>query len=274
VSSIESATRELCKYITKSDSWSAVPKEHLLEMALVARWPKMFSLGGTFAVAAARLERQRAAARPAARSTTTASSAETGYLDTKSLSGISLDELSEETKAAAKELTKKKKKANWRKLVRENGYGQYKMVLAAQVSKHQSYRKRQLGEKYSLSTFRNLNGKVWYSPRLEFVEEYNETTGETLIWNAPKPVVVEMDFDEARARAEYPAEFEEFEYIPEEPEYFADYIPEHFEEPDYFEFKTVREMEHAAVVLAAKPIPKPVAVAAVQEYSEFDEFGW
>ncbi len=211
VLSVESGTRELCKYITKSDSWSEVPKEHLLEMALVARWPKMFALGGTFALAAARLERQRTEARAAAISTTTAGSAATGYLDTKSLSGsFALDELSGEAKEIPKAaLLKRKKKPNWRTLVREIGLERYKIVHAAQVAKQRSYRKRQLIEKYPLATFKSLNGRVWYSPQLEFVEEYSETTGETFVWNTPpKPQPVEiLDFDEERARAEYPAEF-------------------------------------------------------------------
>jgi hypothetical protein len=262
VSSVDAALKELCKYVTKSDSWSEVPREHLLEMAAVARWPKMFSLGGKFGATSERLKQEQAAA-----NTTTAASAEReSYLDTTSVSdGFTKDLLLEVGEREAKaDLLKRKKKPNWRTLVREIGKERYLIVHAAQVDKQRQYRKRQLVEKYPNATFKDLTGKVWYSPELDFVEEYSPTTGATLVWNAPKPQPVEIDFDEARAQAEYPEEFED--YIPD---YFA---PEEFEYiPDYFEleFKTVPEIEHAAEA-AAKPIMK---VAAVQ-YNEFEEFGW
>src|SRR5262249_51997846 len=40
------AIREVCKYITKSGSWSGVPGRELLEMAEVRRWPRMVELLG------------------------------------------------------------------------------------------------------------------------------------------------------------------------------------------------------------------------------------
>jgi hypothetical protein len=183
VSSVEAATKELCKYITKSDSWSEVPKNHLLEMASVARWPKMFSLGGTFAAAALRIERQRTEARAALVAATSddarfgsahaAGSAERSesYLDTKSLTdGFTSEETlecSEETKAPPKRF----KKSNWRKLVRRIGLEKYGKILEAQVEAQQFYRKIQLRQKYPLATFTDLCGKVWAKPCFEFVEE-------------------------------------------------------------------------------------------------------
>jgi plasmid rolling circle replication initiator protein Rep len=263
VSSVDAALKEICKYITKAESWSEVPPEHLLEIAAVKRWPKMFSLGGKFGATSERLKQEAAAI-----TTATAAGVEReSYLDTTSVSdGFTKEELLEIAEAEAA-LLKRKKKPNWRTLVRELGRERYLIVHAAQVSKQRQYRKRQLIEKYPLATFTDLNGVCWYSPELGFVEEFSVVTCETLVWNAPKPPQLEeMGFDEERARAEYP---EEFEYILEEPEYFADYMPEHFEEPEYFEFKIVPEMEHAVTV--AKPIIKPVVAV---EYSEFDEFGW
>jgi hypothetical protein len=258
VSSVDAALKEICKYITKAESWSEVPPEHLLEIAAVKRWPKMFSLGGKFGATSERLKQEAAAI------ITTAASAERSesYLDTTSVSdGFTKEELSEIAEAEAKAaLLKRAKKPNWRTLVREIGRERYLIVLAAQVSKQRAYRKRQLIEKYPLATFTDLNGVCWYSPEIGFVEEFSVVTCETLVWNAPKPPQpVEVDFDEQRARAEYPAEFEEFEYIPEcfeEPEHIADYFD--------LEFKTVPEIEHA----------REHVVEAVQEHTEFDEFGW
>lgn len=48
---LKSMTFELTKYITKSDSWNKVPPEDLLEIALTARFPRMFELFGSFRVA-------------------------------------------------------------------------------------------------------------------------------------------------------------------------------------------------------------------------------
>jgi hypothetical protein len=158
-------------------------------MAAVARWPKMFSLGGTFAAAALRLERQKVEARAAEismrgedsrfGSTSTASSAEReSYLDTKSLSdgfdkfdGITSVEFSECSEETTEELPKKFKKPNWRTLVRRIGLAKYEKVLEAQVEAQQFYRKTQLRQKYPLATFTDLNGVTWGKPYYDSIEE-------------------------------------------------------------------------------------------------------
>lgn len=48
VSSKERSIQEVCKYITKSDSWQKMSKKTLLEVASIERWHRMFELGGTF----------------------------------------------------------------------------------------------------------------------------------------------------------------------------------------------------------------------------------
>ncbi len=44
--STEGALLEVCKYVTKSESWDAVPDAHLVEIAEVARWPRLFEVFG------------------------------------------------------------------------------------------------------------------------------------------------------------------------------------------------------------------------------------
>lgn len=44
--SLEFAVREVAKYITKCDSWSRLPSAQLLDVAAIARWPRMFELLG------------------------------------------------------------------------------------------------------------------------------------------------------------------------------------------------------------------------------------
>jgi hypothetical protein len=175
VNNLEKATKELCKYITKSDSWSEVPKSHLLEIASVARWPKMFALGGTFAVAAARLKRQQREARAAELARHADNAERKGYVHTKSVSGRSSEDGTSvetlESMEATKVQPKRFKKPNWRTLVREVGLAKYEIILEEQVKRQREYRKQQLKQKYPLATFTDLTGKVWARPYTEFVEE-------------------------------------------------------------------------------------------------------
>lgn len=49
VTSRERSIQEVCKYVTKSDSWRKMPVTDLAEIALVRRWHRMFELFGSFA---------------------------------------------------------------------------------------------------------------------------------------------------------------------------------------------------------------------------------
>jgi uncharacterized protein YbjQ (UPF0145 family) len=42
----EGAVSDVCKYMTKSESWRDVPAAHLLEVASIRRWSRMFSTTG------------------------------------------------------------------------------------------------------------------------------------------------------------------------------------------------------------------------------------
>ena len=44
----ESAIHEVCKYVTKSDSWSKIDRKDLIEIAMIRRWSRMFELFGSF----------------------------------------------------------------------------------------------------------------------------------------------------------------------------------------------------------------------------------
>jgi plasmid rolling circle replication initiator protein Rep len=44
--SLERALQETCKYLTKSESWDAIPDDQLVKIAEVERWPRMFELLG------------------------------------------------------------------------------------------------------------------------------------------------------------------------------------------------------------------------------------
>lgn len=49
LSNREKAIQEVCKYITKSDSWIRVPPSELIAIAMIKKWHRMFELFGTFA---------------------------------------------------------------------------------------------------------------------------------------------------------------------------------------------------------------------------------
>jgi hypothetical protein len=57
---LEHALQEVCKYVTKSDTWDALPDAHLLEAATVERWPRLFEVFGACRVSGGDV----AAARP------------------------------------------------------------------------------------------------------------------------------------------------------------------------------------------------------------------
>jgi hypothetical protein len=50
ITNLEKTIFEVCKYVTKSDSWSKMKAEHLAEIALVRRWNRMFEMFGSFAM--------------------------------------------------------------------------------------------------------------------------------------------------------------------------------------------------------------------------------
>jgi hypothetical protein len=48
INDLESIVFELCKYLTKSDSWSKIPESDLSDLALLPRWHRMFEMFGSF----------------------------------------------------------------------------------------------------------------------------------------------------------------------------------------------------------------------------------
>jgi len=48
VHDLKKVSNEVCKYITKSNSWSKVPTDELIKIALIPIWHRMFEMFGTF----------------------------------------------------------------------------------------------------------------------------------------------------------------------------------------------------------------------------------
>jgi hypothetical protein len=62
----ENSLKEVCKYLTKSESWENIPASHLLEVANIKRWRRMFELSGCFKKAAQWVKLEKEAKKQAA----------------------------------------------------------------------------------------------------------------------------------------------------------------------------------------------------------------
>jgi hypothetical protein len=175
VDNIEHALNEVCKYVTKSESWEKIPAAHLLEVANVKRWGRMFELAGRLKKSA-KLIKQRKEVIRQMRAESEAARVPENYLDTKYLTdGENSAEVSENSSVPHQnseiKTETKIKRENWREIIRVKGLEVYRKILKRQVEAMRRVRQALLIEKYPLATFRDLAGFVWYSPNLQFIEE-------------------------------------------------------------------------------------------------------
>jgi hypothetical protein len=175
VDNIENALNEVCKYVTKSESWEKIPAAHLLEVASVKRWGRMFELAGRLKLSA-KLIKEKKEVLKQIQAEQKNGAADLNYLDTKYLTdGENSAEISESSPGCGQNLEVepkiKVKRENWREIIRVKGLEAYKKILKRQVEAMHRARKLLLIEKYPLATFKDLAGFVWYSPKLEFISE-------------------------------------------------------------------------------------------------------
>jgi Replication protein len=174
VDSIENSLKEVCKYLTKSESWENIPASHLLEVANIKRWRRMFELSGCFKKAAQWIKAKNEAIKEARREA--ANTESQNYLDTKCISAA--ENSSENPELGIKSLIKKE---SWRDRVKNLGVDAYLIILERQIEATQRVRKELLIEKYPLATFTDLAGFSWYEPDIDFIEGF---AGETTIMKA------------------------------------------------------------------------------------------
>jgi tRNA splicing endonuclease len=159
VNSIDAALSEVCKYITKSDSWSAIPKAHLLEIANVRRFPRMFELTGRLKRVARRIREQKEFEKQARVEMENVANTGANYLDKNGVT----DGNNSKVLIVRRE--------HWRDLVPKIGYERYVIELENQVTAAIRVRQEILTKKYPLATFKDLTGFVWHDPNLEFIDE-------------------------------------------------------------------------------------------------------
>jgi hypothetical protein len=168
----EKALLEVCKYVTKSESWGKVPAEHLLEVANIKRWGRMFELAGSLKKTAQRIKLKKEIDKEI-QVELEQNNVDQDYLDTKEITdGGSVVENNDNIHESLCEIEKiPRKQKNWRSLVVEKGLKAYLKILERQVEVTQRVRKELLIEKYPLAKFTDLAGFCWYQPQLAFMEE-------------------------------------------------------------------------------------------------------
>ncbi len=174
---LQGAVKEVCKYITKSDSWEKIPAEHLLEITRIKRWDRMFEISGRFRQTLAKLKIQDAAAADALssfldkKSTFTDGVArELNYFNTDGITDGELSSdlgCSEEIPAKPDEILKKPKRESWRDIIERDGLEKYKEIFYRQVEYAQKIRKLRLILKFPTASFSDLDGRPWDLAEIE-----------------------------------------------------------------------------------------------------------
>jgi hypothetical protein len=164
VNGLKGAIQEVCKYVTKSDSWEKLPQKDLIEIASIKRFWRMFEIFGSF-----RAQRNANVVLESPNVFVTylltklvveiLKYIQTGerntILDTKQISdGKCLDEFQD----LPEKVPKRQREVSWRKYILENGLESYFEKLAEQVEKTRYARKCFLSLKYKFAMFRTLDG--------------------------------------------------------------------------------------------------------------------
>jgi hypothetical protein len=147
---LDGAVLEVCKYVTKSESWSAIPVADLIAVAEVPRWPRMFELAGCLR------ESRKAAAAGALVETEIV--VEKAILDTTKIS----DGAECETSGCdPPEICKTERRETWRDVALNSTRQNWLIYLAGVVERTQEARRSALLSKYPAASFRDLDGREW-----------------------------------------------------------------------------------------------------------------
>jgi hypothetical protein len=152
----EKTISELCKYVTKNESWSEIPLEQLETIVAVPRFWRMFESFGVCRQTARKMSEKTVKTPANADIETVNQSAnpnDDAYLDTKESINRRETELLKEGR--------RERRVSWRIRVKEIPLWQYKMELADEIEEVQRFRKFQLQRKFEFATFQTLDGEVF-----------------------------------------------------------------------------------------------------------------
>ncbi len=173
VDNVESAIKEVCKYLTKTKTWEEIPAEHLLEITRIKRWDRLFEVTGRFreTIKLLNAEKERSSSDLGKDATLTErEDAAAYYLDTDGITdGESFSDLgySEEIPAKRDEILKKPKREGWRDIIEREGLEKYLEIFYRQVEYAQKIRKLRLILKFPTATFSALDGEPWNLVEIE-----------------------------------------------------------------------------------------------------------
>ncbi len=142
----EKAIAELCKYVTKSDSWAKIPLEEIEKIIERPRRVRMFEALGVCRESAKKMREDLIKARAEIRSNTI----DKTYLDTKQV--IPRNTL--------------KRRESWRERIKHQTLDEYKKELSIEVLDAQEWRRQQLLRMYPCATFETLDGRRWQATAL------------------------------------------------------------------------------------------------------------
>jgi hypothetical protein len=137
----EKTIQELCKYVTKSDSWQNIPLEEIEKIIERPRRVRMFEALGVCRESAKKMRDDLTKARAETRANIEGET----YLDTKQV-----------TPRKPRE-----RRASWRVRIKEMSLDEYRKELDTEVLQVQEYRRRQLLTIYPCATFETLDGRRW-----------------------------------------------------------------------------------------------------------------
>jgi hypothetical protein len=168
---LKGAIQEVCKYVTKSNSWEKISEEDLLDIAKIERFPRMFELFRFF-----RTQRNINAVLESPNVFITylligltveilkrlkeiiKRDGQITILDTKEISD---GKHSSEIEKLPDKIPKSDREMNWRKYVREFGLEEYLEKLAEQVGRTREARKCFLKQRHEFATFRTMDGETF-----------------------------------------------------------------------------------------------------------------
>jgi hypothetical protein len=152
----EKTIKELCKYVTKNESWREIPLEQLETIVAVPRFWRMFESFGVCRQTARQMNETAVISSANADIETVNQSAnlnDDAYLDTK--------ELINRQNTEPLEKGRRERRVSWRIRVKQIPLWQYRMELADEIEEVQRFRKFQLQRKFEFATFQTLDGEVF-----------------------------------------------------------------------------------------------------------------
>jgi hypothetical protein len=147
---LDGAVLEVCKYLTKTESWGEIPAADLIAVAEIPRWPRMFELAGCLR------DSRKALAGGALVETEIV--VETLILDTTKISdGAEC----EKSGCDPPEFCKTERRETWRDVALNSTRQNWLIWLAGVVERMQAARRSALRAKYAAASFRDLTGGAW-----------------------------------------------------------------------------------------------------------------